>query len=86
MMATDETLLADARARVAAGGFVVDAIMGAGDDAAATLAALDDELLAARAADVRDVARRIARIALGAAASRASSGGRSPSPRISRRR
>jgi phosphoenolpyruvate-protein phosphotransferase len=70
MMALDETLLSDARARMAAGGFVVDAIIGAGDDAAATLGALEDELLAARAADVRDVARRIARIAVGAAVPR----------------
>jgi phosphoenolpyruvate-protein phosphotransferase len=66
MMALDETLLSDARGRVAAGGFVVDAILGAGEEAAESLAALDDELLAARAADVRDVARRIARIAVGA--------------------
>ena len=66
MMALDETLLADARTRVAAGGFVVDAILAAGEEAAAMLASLDDEVLAARAADVRDVARRIARIAVGA--------------------
>jgi phosphoenolpyruvate-protein phosphotransferase len=66
LMAADEALLDDARARVAAGGFVADAIVAAGESAAHGLEQLDDELLAARAADVRDVARRIARNALGA--------------------
>jgi len=70
LMAVDETLLADARGRVAAGGFVADAVVEAGEEIAHGLAALDDELLAARAADVRDVARRIARIAVGAEAPR----------------
>lgn len=66
LMAADEMLLEDARARVASGGFVADAIVAAGDTAAEGLEQLEDELLAARAADIRDVARRIARNALGA--------------------
>jgi phosphoenolpyruvate-protein phosphotransferase len=41
------------------------AILAAGDQAADVLAGLEDELLAARAADVRDVAARIARILRG---------------------
>jgi phosphoenolpyruvate-protein phosphotransferase len=61
LMATDPMLLDEATAR-SAGGMAPDAaVRAAADAAAAMLAALDDELLAARAADVRDVGARIAR-------------------------
>ncbi len=61
LVAADETLLDGARVRIASGLRPDDAIEAAGQETAATLAALDDELLAARAADVRDVAARIGR-------------------------
>jgi len=65
MMATDPELLDAAVARAEAGEEPVSAVRVAAEAAAATLAALPDELLAARAADVRDVGARIARILLG---------------------
>jgi len=65
MMATDPELLDEALARVKAGEEPVSAVRRAADAASAVLAALPDELLAARAADVRDVGARIARILLG---------------------
>lgn len=61
LMAVDEELLGVARDRIAAGEDAVDAMLAAGEAAAAVFTAMDDELLAARAADVRDVAARIAR-------------------------
>lgn len=67
LLARDEELLAGARERIAAGGPTDEAIVAAGDAAAAVLEALDDPLLAARAADVRDVAARIARAVRGEA-------------------
>ena len=65
MMATDRELIADASARIADGAPVEQAILAAGEAAAGQIAALDDEILAARAADVLDVAQRIARVARG---------------------
>jgi phosphocarrier protein FPr len=65
MMATDPELLDEAVARAEAGEDPVSAVRAAADAVGATLAALPDELLAARAADVRDVGARIARILLG---------------------
>ena len=65
MMAQDPELLDAAQRAIDQGRSANEAIRDAGEDAAATLAALDDELLAARAADVRDVAARIARILRG---------------------
>ena len=65
MMATDPELLGDAVSRVEAGMDPVSAVESATVTASATLAALPDELLAARAADVRDVGARIARILRG---------------------
>jgi phosphoenolpyruvate-protein phosphotransferase len=65
MMATDPQLLDAAVTRAEAGEEPVSAVRAATDAAAATLAALPDKLLAARAADVRDVGARIARILLG---------------------
>ena len=70
MLAADETLLEAARAELAGGAAPDGAIEAAGDTMAATLAALDDELLAARGADVRDVAARIARAIRGESAPR----------------
>ena len=65
MMAQDPELLDAAQRAIDQGRSADEAIRDAGEDAAATLAELDDELLAARAADVRDVAARIARILRG---------------------
>jgi phosphoenolpyruvate-protein phosphotransferase len=65
MMATDPELIADTSARIADGASVEQAILAAGAAAAGELAALDDEILAARSADVVDVAQRIARVARG---------------------
>ena len=65
-MAADEALLGDARRRVEDGADPHEAVLAAGEEIAGTFAAMDDELLAARAADVRDVAARIARHVIGA--------------------
>ena len=74
LMAADEELLAAAESRQAAGDDAALATIAAGEAVAAGFEALDDELLAARAADVRDVAGRIARHVAGA-----------PRPRLDRR-
>ncbi|HSW42716.1 MAG TPA: phosphoenolpyruvate--protein phosphotransferase [Patescibacteria group bacterium] len=65
VIATDPTIVDDAIARVAAGADPATAVLGAASEAATTIASLPDELLAARAADVRDVGARIARILRG---------------------
>ena len=65
MMATDPTLLDEWRRRLDGGEEPVGALAAATGGAAAELAALDDELLAARAADVRDVGARMQRILTG---------------------
>ena len=70
LMATDELIVDEAERMAAQSGSTSPAdrarvVQMAGQAAAATLASLDDELLAARAADVRDVAARIARILSG---------------------
>lgn len=65
MMAEDPELLDAAQQAIDAGTPAEQAIHEAGEGAATVLASLDDELLAARAADVRDVAARIARILRG---------------------
>lgn len=74
LMAADEELLAAAESRHAAGDDAAAATLAAGEAVAAAFEALDDEVLAARAADVRDVANRIARHVAGA-----------PPPRLDRR-
>jgi phosphoenolpyruvate-protein phosphotransferase len=74
LMAGDPELVDTARAAEAAGVHPVTAITAAGEEAALMLEALDDEVLSARAADVRDVAARIARHLAGA-----------PAPRLERR-
>ena len=65
LLAISPTLVDDAVERVEAGAPPPDAVAAAADAAAEVLAALDDELLAARAADVRDVGARMARILRG---------------------
>lgn len=65
LMAEDPELLEGAGALVGEGKPSDEAILAAGESAAETLASLDDEVLSARAADVRDVAARIARILRG---------------------
>ena len=68
LMAVDEELVGAAREQEASGTDPADAILAAGEATAAIFEALDDELLAARAADVRDVAARIARHVVGGTA------------------
>ncbi|HEX7224207.1 MAG TPA: phosphoenolpyruvate--protein phosphotransferase [Candidatus Limnocylindria bacterium] len=70
LMAADPELLDAATSAVDAGADPVAAIGDTGETVAATFEALDDEVLSARAADVRDVCARIARHLVGAAAPR----------------
>jgi phosphoenolpyruvate-protein phosphotransferase (PTS system enzyme I) len=69
LMATDDMIVAEAERMAGEGASgpaeLARVVQMAGQAAAAALAWLDDELLAARAADVRDVAGRIARILSG---------------------
>ncbi|MGQ0608282.1 MAG: phosphoenolpyruvate--protein phosphotransferase [Chloroflexota bacterium] len=67
VMATDPELIGAAERHVREGDTHSEAILGAGEEQAAMLAALEDEVLSARAADVRDVAERIARVIRGEA-------------------
>jgi len=70
MMAGDPALLDAAGKLVSSGADPAGAIVQAGEEVAATFEAIGDEYLAARGADVRDVAARIARHVTGAAAPR----------------
>jgi multiphosphoryl transfer protein len=65
VLATDPTIVDRALERVAAGADPAAAVTAAAEEAAFAIASLDDELLAARAADVRDVGARIARVLRG---------------------
>ena len=65
LMAVDPALVDEAVRLVAAGLDPVAAVVASAEASARTLAALDDELLAARAADVRDVGARVARVLAG---------------------
>jgi phosphoenolpyruvate-protein phosphotransferase len=65
MMARDETLLAGARELIGSGSSGGEAIQRSAETIARRLESLDDELLAARAADVRDVGARIERALTG---------------------
>jgi len=65
---SDPELFESACERIAAGQAVVPAWQAAVTTLAATLAALPDELLAARALDVQDVGHRVLRVLVGAAA------------------
>jgi len=65
LMATDPTLIDDWRRRILAHEDPAAAIRSAAATAAATIAALGDELLSARSADVRDVGERLARLVTG---------------------
>ncbi|MEO8510249.1 MAG: phosphoenolpyruvate--protein phosphotransferase [Chloroflexota bacterium] len=67
LMARDPALLDTAQDRMRGGAPADAAIAAAGEEAAEMLAAIDDPLLAARAADVRDVAARITRAVRGEA-------------------
>ncbi len=67
LMAGDPMLLDEAIRRAEEGERPAAAVQGAAAEAAAMLAGLEDELLAARAADVRDVGARIVRILTGTA-------------------
>lgn len=66
LMAADPVLLEGARDRIVRGTTPRVAIIEAAETLAATIAGLPDDLLAARAADVRDVGARIARDMAGA--------------------
>ncbi len=70
LLAADDELLGPARAAIAAGEAVDAAIVAAGEAVAVVLESLDDEILAARGADARDVAERIARASRGEPAPR----------------
>ncbi len=70
LMAADPEMLDAASASIADGTDPVTAIDAVGEQIAEVFAALDDETLSARAADVRDVAQRIARHLSGADAPR----------------
>ena len=74
LMAGDPELIDPARELVEAGSSPADAIHEAGERVARTFEALDDEILSARASDVRDVAARIMRLMSG-----------EPPPRLERR-
>jgi phosphoenolpyruvate-protein phosphotransferase len=65
LLAISPSLIDDATDRAASGTPPAEAVRAAAAAAAEVLAALDDELLAARAADVRDVGGRIVRILRG---------------------
>ena len=65
LMATDPMLVDEAIGHAGGDGDPADAVRLAADAAAAMLASIDDELLAARAADVRDVGARIVRVLRG---------------------
>lgn len=65
LIATDASLIDEALRRIEGGESPVAAVHGAAETTAAVLAAVDDELIAARAADVRDVGARIGRILSG---------------------
>jgi phosphoenolpyruvate-protein phosphotransferase len=65
LLALSPSLVDEAAALASAGSSPAEAVRAAAEAAAETLAALGDELLAARAADVRDVGARIARILRG---------------------
>jgi phosphoenolpyruvate-protein phosphotransferase len=67
LMAEDPELIDGASNAIAAGARASEAILAVGEEQAALLAALGDEILSARAADVRDVAERIARVIRGQA-------------------
>jgi len=65
LMALDPTLVDDAVQRAGEAGDPADAVRAAAGAAAELLASLDDEILSARAADVRDVGARICRVLRG---------------------
>ena len=69
LFARDPGIVQPAMDAIAAGAAAADAILSSTDDQAAVLAAVDDEYFRARAADVRDVGRRVVGILDGGPAS-----------------
>jgi phosphoenolpyruvate-protein phosphotransferase (PTS system enzyme I) len=65
LIALDSALLDEAERRIVEGADPAVAVQESAEAAAAILAQIDDELIAARAADVRDVGARVARILTG---------------------
>jgi phosphoenolpyruvate-protein phosphotransferase len=65
LMAVDPAILDEAVRRAGAGADLIEAVVEAAEVSARLLAALEDPLLASRAADVRDVASRVVRILSG---------------------
>lgn len=65
LLIDDPMLLEAVRSRVEAGEIVERALQGAVDELAGMLAAMQDELFAGRAVDVRDVGHRLLRLLLG---------------------
>lgn len=65
MFLTDPMLADAVKSRIGQGQGVEQAVVGASQEMSEILAAMDDELFAARAVDVQDVGRRIVRILLG---------------------
>ena len=70
LIAMDPSLHEAADELIASGSDPASAIVEAGEEVAATFETIGDEILAARGADVRDVAARIARVMTGAVAPR----------------
>jgi len=65
MMVTDPMLYDAIQSRLEAGQIIETAVRDASDELAAMLGGMEDELFAAREADMRDVGRRLLRILLG---------------------
>ena len=65
MMLADPMLLGKVHQAVEAGQIIEQAVLSSTEEVASMLAGMSDELFAARAADVRDVGRRVLRILLG---------------------
>jgi phosphoenolpyruvate-protein phosphotransferase len=65
LFARDPGIVGPAMSAIERGASAADAILASADDQASTLAAVDDEYFRARAADVRDVGRRVAGILRG---------------------
>lgn len=67
MLLSDPSLYSNVEARVNGGASAEAAVEGATEEIAAMFAAMEDEMFAARAADVQDLGRRLLRILLGVA-------------------
>lgn len=65
MILSDPTLIEKVHTRIEAGGSAEASVVAATDELAAVFEEIEDEMFAARAADVRDLGRRLLRILLG---------------------